>query len=109
LLDPSNKFVGDLVLSFFIALGVVLGGSLMSGVSTVITGGLPLHAMQVVAGRLKLWGTIAALGGAFATFRSLETGLIGGPAAFLLQVLYIVSAFTGGHVGYLLIRAASGG
>lgn len=107
--DPSNKFVLDLVLSFFVALGVVIGGSLMSGVGTIITGGLPLNTMQAVAGRLKLWGTIAALGGSFATFRSLESSLIGGPVTFLLQVVYIISAFTGGHVGYIVIRSVTGG
>lgn len=103
-----NKFVSDLLLSFLVAMGVVIGGSLLGGMATLLTGELPLHGMRVLAGRLRLWGTIAALGGSFAAFRGLETGLTGGPAAFLSQVIYILSAFTGGHLGYLIIRTASG-
>ncbi len=107
---PNDKFVADLLLSFFVALGVVVGGSLMSGVGTLFTGSLPLHTMYVVSQRLKLWGTIAALGGTFATFHSLESSLFSGqPGAFVSQVIYIVSAFTGGHVGYILIRAMTRG
>lgn len=103
-----NKFVSDLLLSFLVAMGVVIGGSMLGGLATLVTGELPLHGMKVLAGRLRLWGTIAALGGSFAAFRGLESSLVGGPVTFLSQIAYIVSAFSGGHLGYLIIRFASG-
>lgn len=105
-----NKFVSDLYLSFFIALGVVVGGAVIGSLATLLVPAPPLRTMQLLADRLKLWGAVAALGGTFYTIRTIETGISGGQLTVAVkQILYVVSAFSGAQLGYYLISVLSGG
>lgn len=98
------KFANELLLSFFVGLGVVLGGTIFGALATLFTGRLPLSTMLMLAERLKLWGVIAALGGTFAIIRGIETTLAEGQLAALgKQLLFILSAYAGAHFGYLII------
>lgn len=100
-----NPLVVELVLSFFIAMGVVMGGSVLGGLGAFLMGELPLQTMAKLAERLKLWGLVAALGGTFFALQTLETGFLKGqPRMVIRQILFILSAFWGAHAGYLLIR-----
>jgi hypothetical protein len=68
----------QLVDAYFIALGVVTGGSLVGALGRLLTGGMPMAAVSDLAERLKPWAVLADLGGTFATLKTLETGLLGG-------------------------------
>lgn len=104
-----NRFVVDLVLSFFIAMGVVIGGSALGGVGATLVGELPLRTMATLAERLKLWGLVTALGGTFFTLQTLETGIFTGQLRLVVRQLgFIISAFAGAHLGYLLIYHLAG-
>lgn len=92
------------MITFFVAMGTVVGASLAGGMAAALTGKLPLTTMAGMAYRLKFWGTLAALGGAINTLEALESGLAAGELhAVLRQVVYILAAFAGAHAGYLLI------
>lgn len=94
----------QLVHAFFIALGVVLGGSTVGALGTLITGGMPMTTMGILAERLKLWAMVAALGGTFATLKTLESGLLGGQMTTVArQIAFLLSAFLGAHTGYLIL------
>lgn len=100
----------DLLYAFFVALGVVVGGSLVGTVPALFLHDYPVRTLVELAERLKLWALVAALGGTFATIRGLELGLLGGRLdALAQQLLFIISAFAGAHSGYLLIAGISGG
>jgi len=106
----TMEFATDLVRAFLIALGVVLGGSLIGSLSSVFTDGLPLSTMAVLAQRLKIWAMAAALGGTFATFENIEAGLLRGhPQLAVKQLLFVFSCFAGAHFGYLLVLSLAGG
>lgn len=103
-----TRFSADILLTFSLALGVVLGGSLFGALGGLITG-YPARTMWRLAGELKLWAVVASLGGSFATFRQLEQGILGGQfLAFAKQLLLLAVAFAGAHLGALLVLLASG-
>jgi hypothetical protein len=62
--------------SYFIAFGVLLGGSLLGGLAAFITGEPLLTEIANIAGRVRIWAIIAAIGGTFDTVYSFEKGFI---------------------------------
>ena len=109
-LNGVIKLLHDLTLSFFLSMGVVLGGALFGSLAAYATGSLPLHTMTVLAERLKIWGLVSALGGTFFALKTIEVGLFEGqPTTVIKQLLFIASAFGGAHLGYLIILALGGG
>jgi len=100
----------DVALTFFTALGVVLGGSIIGSLATFVSLDSPVHTMLVIAKPIKLWAMVVALGGTFPTIQALDAGVWAGEVRLLLQHLaLIVSSFLGASAGYWLILAVAGG
>ena len=109
LINLINMF-NTLILNFFIAFGVVIGGALCGSLSTLITNHPPLHTMTELADKLKIWGLVAALGGTFTALKAIEVGFLDGHLESVIkQILLLLSAFLGSHFGYLLILYIAGG
>lgn len=105
-----HRFFINLIFNFFIAMGVVLGGALFGSVAATITNQPPLKAMIELSQKLKIWAVVVALGGTFSSFRVIELGLVQGELrAVIKQLAYILIAFFGAHLGYLLISLLEGG
>lgn len=103
-------FGGDLLLAFFTALGVVIGGSVIGSLATLLTTGSPLHTMYTLAQSVKVWAVVVAMGGTFPAIRALESGLWGGEFLVLLrQVGTILAGFSGAYCGFWLITLVAGG
>ncbi len=99
-----DRYWQTLILTFCVALGVNLGGSLMGALGAIVTQRPPLKTMVELAGELKIWALVAALGGTFGFIKLFEAGLFGRQFFDLgRQLLLICSAFLGAHLGYLLI------
>jgi len=99
----------DLVLAFFTALGVVLGGCIIGSLASVFSRGSPVHTMLVLAKPIKLWAIVIAIGGTLPTIQALDSGIWYGEVRLLLQHLaMIVTAFLGASVGYWLVTALAG-
>ncbi|WP_187118820.1 YtrH family sporulation protein [Bacillus marasmi] len=91
--------------SYFIALGVILGGSIIGGIATFLTGNPPLTAIYRLSNLLRIWAIVAAIGGTFDTVYSFERGLLQGETKDLFkQFLLILSALGGAQTGALLIK-----
>ncbi len=104
------KLFNTLILNFFIAFGVVVGGALCGALSTLITQHPPFHTMTELADKLKIWGLVAALGGTFTAIKAIEVGFLDGQLESVVkQILLLISAFLGSHLGYLLIVHIAGG
>lgn len=105
-----NTFFSTLMLNFFIALGVVLGGSLLGGIGAVAGGLPPLRTIIDISEKLKLWGLVSALGGTFTAIKELEMGFLGGELHTVIkQLIFIMSAFLGAHLGVMLVNMLTGG
>jgi hypothetical protein len=100
-----------LVTTFFIALGVILGGSVLGAVAGFLSAGQPpFYSIVELAERLKIWALVSALGGSFAAFRVIEIGFLSGqPAEIIKQLALIICAFGGSHLGYILLKSCFGG
>jgi len=103
-------FAHDLALTFFTALGVVLGGSIVGALASVAFEGSPFHTMVVLAKPIKLWAILVALGGTFPTMEAIDSGILGGEARLLVrQLAMVVCGFLGATLGYQVVVAVAGG
>ena len=92
-------------LDFFIAFGVVIGGSTLAGIGSVFMLLPPATTMLDTAARLKIWAIVAAVGGSIDPVRVIESNINQGyltPAA--MQISFIIIAFLGAHLGTELVR-----
>jgi len=100
-----SYFLTKAGLDFFIAFGVVLGGSLLASIGATFMFIPPAAVMIDTATRLKIWAIVAAVGGSVDPIRVIESNLTGGhlsPAA--QQVCFIIFAFLGAHLATELIK-----
>ncbi|KAB2487415.1 YtrH family sporulation protein [Priestia filamentosa] len=101
----KDTFVTLFITSYFIALGVIIGGSFIGSFGAFLMGKPPLTYMNTLSDNLKIWALIAAIGGTFDTFFSIEKGFFqGATKEAFKQILYILSALGGAQTGALLIK-----
>lgn len=99
------KLLGE----FLIALGVTVAGSLSGAAASLLTGGHPMDRLRFLADEMRLWGVLVAMSGSFAPLRGLEQGLFAGESRVLLrQVLSLLAAMVGAHLGYALLQRVAG-
>ncbi len=90
--------------SFFIAMGVILGGSIIGGIAAFFTNQPPLTTIEQLSQSLRIWAIIAAIGGTFDTVYSFERGILEGETQDIIkQVLWILAALAGAHTGSIII------
>lgn len=95
---------------FFIALGVVLGGSFIGSIGGLLIHESPLKIMVSIADDIKLYAIICAIGGTFTNLRLLEGVLFQGNLLIIVEQFFILlSAFLGAQFGYWLITVFCGG
>ncbi|MFO7262767.1 MAG: sporulation protein [Bacillaceae bacterium G1] len=105
----EDRFIVTLVYHFFIAFGILIGGTLTGGLGALLMGQPPMDSMLRLAEQLKLWAIVAAIGGALDAFRILESGVLSGQLSpTIKQLLYIFSAFLGANTGMVIIRWLAG-
>lgn len=101
----ESPFFATLFDSYFIAVGVLLGGSLIGGIAAFITGKPPLTEIFRLSNALRIWAIVAAIGGTFDTVYSFERGLLEGETRDIFkQLLLILAALGGAQTGTLLIN-----
>lgn len=102
---PFKQFIQSVIFDFFVAFGVIVGGAIIGGIGAFLVSKPPLTAMWTLAGNLKIWAVVAAIGGTFDTITNLEKGfLYGSPDEIVKQIIVIISAMTGAHSGTILIQ-----
>lgn len=98
-------FITKFILHFCISFGVVLGASLLAGISAVFTMQPPSLTMKSIAENIKIWAIVAAIGGTIDPIRAIETNFLDGqinPA--IKQILLIIAAFFGATSGMKLVQ-----
>lgn len=105
-----GNFIATLILDFFVAFGVVFGASLLGGIGAVLALQSPTHHMLTIAENIKIWALVAAIGGTIDPIRMIESNLMDSHLSPVIkQVLYIISAFIGAHMGTTLVQWICGG
>ncbi|MBO8163748.1 MAG: YtrH family sporulation protein [Brevibacillus sp.] len=96
--------MAQVVLTFFIAYGIVVGGSITGGIGAFLTDKMPMWYTGELAKQLKIWGLVGALGGTFDSFMQIEKIFDGQLSPVFRQVILILAAFMGAHFGTLSIE-----
>ena len=103
-MNEKVAFLPAFIQSYFIAVGVLLGGAMIGALGAFLSGGQPLTAMYRFAGDLRIWAVVAAIGGTFDTFYVVERGLfLGETKDIVRQFLLILSAMGGAQTGVAII------
>lgn len=100
-----REFMINLAIDFLVAFGIVVGACMLAGIGSVLTLQAPSYKMLELAGRIKIWAMVAAVGGTIDPIRVIETNFLEGhlsPA--FKQITYFISAFAGAHAGTVLIK-----
>lgn len=98
-------FFPSFIESYFIALGVLLGGSLIGGLAAFLTGQPLLTTVSRLSSLLRIWAIVAAIGGTFDAVYTFERGIFNGETKDIVkQLLLIVSALGGAQTGDLIIK-----
>ncbi len=106
----DSALAGKLLGNFLTALGVTIGGSLSGAAASLLLGGHPMDRLRFLSDEMRLWGILVAVSGSFEPLRGMSEGLFGGGDWRVMgrQVLYILAAMFGAHVGYLLLQKVAG-
>lgn len=100
-----NYFLSKAGLDFFIAFGVIIGGSTLAGIGSVFMLLPPAATMLDTAARLKIWAIVAAIGGSIDPVRVIERNIaLGQLSPAVQQICFILVAFLGAHLGSELVR-----
>jgi hypothetical protein len=99
------RFFSTLVIDFTVALGLMIGGSLVGAVGALLTHHPPMYTMVRLAEQLKIWALVAALGGSMDTLKEIADGVFEwNLSPVVKQFSYLMAAFLGSQTGYLLIK-----
>ena len=100
----EERFIASFIHVYFIAFGVLIGGTIIGSIGSFVTGDAPFTAMNHIAKRIRIWAIVAAIGGTFDAIANFEKGLLDGqPLDVFKQVLLILSAMGGVKTAIILI------
>jgi len=100
----EERFFASFIHCFFIAFGVVIGGTILGSFGSFFTGDAPLSSMNRIAQSLKIWAIVAAIGGTFDAIENFQKGFLDGSTMDLFkQFLFIISAMIGVKAAILII------
>ncbi|GGA81997.1 YtrH family sporulation protein [Ornithinibacillus halotolerans] len=101
----EERFFAQLIHCFFIAFGVLIGGTLIGGIGAFATGEAPFTGMMRIAQKLGIWAIVAAIGGTFDAIENLRVAFLEGPfIEALKQGLLILSAMGGAKAAMIIIE-----
>lgn len=101
----EERFFTSFIHCFFIAFGVVMGGSIIGSIGSFATGDPPLTSIHRIANGLRIWAIVAAIGGTFDAISNFEKGIFEGTTIDLVkQILLILSAMGGVKAALLLLQ-----
>lgn len=101
----EERFIVSFIHCFFIAFGVIVGGTVIGSIGAFLTGEAPITAMNRIAQSLKIWAIVAAIGGTFDAIENFQKGFLDGSTLDLFkQLMFIISAMVGVKAGILLIH-----
>lgn len=100
-----HNFTSNVIYSFLISFGVMLGASTLAGLGAVINNHPPMKTMLDIAGSIKIWAVAVALGGTFTSFEIFDQGILKGEIrAVIKQIIYILIALVGANMGYGFLK-----
>lgn len=101
----EERFFTSALHAYFIAFGVVIGGSIIGSIGSFATGDAPLTSIGRIAKSLRIWAMVAAIGGTFDAISTFERGIFEGSTMDVVkQILIILTAMGGVKTALILIQ-----
>ncbi|MDE5052314.1 YtrH family sporulation protein [Niallia taxi] len=101
----QEPFFSAFIESYFVALGVVLGGALLGGLAAFMAGKPLLTEITKLSDMIRMWAIVTAVGGTFDAIHTILRGIYDAGTKLLFeQILLIVAAFGGAHSGATILR-----
>ncbi len=101
----EERFFATAIHCFFIAFGVMVGGSIIGSIGEFATGDAPLSAIGTIAKKLRIWAIAAAIGGTFDALSNFERGIFDGSTMDIFrQIVLILCAMGGVKTAVVLIE-----
>ncbi len=105
----NRELLADLVVNYFVAFGVIIGGSLVGGIGAFFNWKSPSFIHVRSRRKLEIWAIVAAIGGSFDAITSVERGLFQGTHDDLFKTLFMLfCALCGAHSGSVIIQWIAG-
>jgi hypothetical protein len=100
-----REFIMDAITYYFVAFGVIIGGSVLGGMGAFLVGKPPLFEMVHLANNLKIWAIVATIGGTFDAINNFERGYLEGSMVDIIkQVALVITALIGARTGIIIIK-----
>ncbi|RYG74898.1 sporulation protein [Lentibacillus lipolyticus] len=100
----EERFIAQFIHCFFIAFGVVIGGTIIGSIGAFATGDAPFTQMKRISTSIRIWAIVAAIGGTFDAIANFEKGILDGSTYDLFkQIMLILSAMGGVKTALLII------
>ncbi|WP_245575665.1 YtrH family sporulation protein [Alicyclobacillus contaminans] len=111
MMSISASTLSNLFVSFLVAFGMVVGGSIFGGIAVMMTTHRPPFLfMESLAERLKIWAMVAALGGSMDALKAIGDGMWSRKIDTVgKQLIYFIVAFIGCQLGALVMHWLAGG
>jgi hypothetical protein len=101
----EERFFDTFIHCYFIAFGVIIGGSIIGSIAAFAIGDAPVSSITRIANNLRIWAIVAAIGGTFDAIENFQRGLLDGSTLDLFkQVLLILSAMGGVKSATILLE-----
>ncbi|WP_068674659.1 YtrH family sporulation protein [Oceanobacillus sp. Castelsardo] len=101
----EERFFDTFIHCYFIAFGLIIGGSIIGSIAAFAIGEAPVSSITRIANNLRIWAIVAAIGGTFDAIENFQKGLLDGSTLDLFkQVLLILSAMGGVKTATLLLE-----
>lgn len=99
----EDRLVISMIQCFFIAFGVIVGGTIIGSIGSFLTGEAALTSMYRIAKGLRIWAIVAAIGGTFDAISNFEKGIFDGSTFDIFKQVMIIVAAMGGVKAALLL------
>src|SRR5699024_1129715 len=101
----EERFFVTFIQCYFIAIGVIIGCTLIGSIGSFATGDGRFCALNRIARSLRSWAVVAAICGTVAAIPRVDNGVAGGSRMDLCkQALFILTAMGGVKTAILLIE-----
>ncbi|MFZ3578190.1 YtrH family sporulation protein [Virgibacillus sp. DJP39] len=102
----EERFFAQFIHCYFIAFGVIIGGTIIGSMGSFFTGDAPVSSITRLAQSLRIWAIVAAIGGTFDAITKFEKVLDGSTIDVFKQILLIIAAMGGVKSAILILSWA---
>lgn len=97
-------FLTELIFKFSVAFGIVIGATFFGMLGAFVTQQAYSEYVRPLVENIKIWALVVTLGGTIDPLRVIESNFLDGQIPTVAkQIIVIIVAFMGAHIGTVLV------